>query len=111
MNLRIAAVATFALAFTGAAFAQQQETPVAGEPQGAIVTSGDTLLVERVQEENSSAMPARGMSMQEVEAKFGAPAKFTTPGPNGFCAGEGPVRVTVCTAAGSPIAMLASFGA
>jgi hypothetical protein len=79
MNLRIAAVATFALAFTGAAFAQQQETPVAGEPQGAIVTSGDTLLVERVQEENSSAMPARGMSMQEVEAKFGAPAEKLDP--------------------------------
>ena len=46
-----------------------------------------------------------------VGLKFGAPAKFTTPGPNGFCAGDGLVRVTVCTAAGSPIAMLASLGA
>ena len=46
-----------------------------------------------------------------VGAKFGAPAKFTTPGPNGFCRGVGLVSVTVCTAAGSPIAMLASLGA
>ena len=46
-----------------------------------------------------------------VGLKLGAPAKFTTPGPNGFCAGDGLVRVTVCTAAASPIAMLASLGA
>jgi hypothetical protein len=46
-----------------------------------------------------------------VGLKLGAPAKFTTPGPNGFCAGEGLVRVTVWTAAGSPMPMLASLGA
>ena len=46
-----------------------------------------------------------------VGLKSGAPAKFTTPGPNGFCATVGLVSVTVCTAAGSPIAMLASLGA
>jgi hypothetical protein len=42
---------------------------------------------------------------------LGAPAKFTTPGPNGLAAGAGLVSVTVCTAAESPIAMLASLGA
>ena len=46
-----------------------------------------------------------------VGLKLGAPTKFTTPGPNGFCAGDGLVRVTVCTAAGSPMPMLASLGA
>ena len=35
--------------------------------------AAETLLVERVQQENRAAMPARGMSMAQVEAKFGAP--------------------------------------
>jgi len=33
---------------------------------------GDTLLVERVQEKPAN-LPARGMSMAQVEARFGAP--------------------------------------
>jgi len=37
--------------------------------------SADVLLVDRVQHENQSAMPARGMSMAQVEARFGAPAE------------------------------------
>ncbi|MFC3551842.1 hypothetical protein ACFOLC_12590 [Lysobacter cavernae] len=39
------------------------------------VASADTLLVERVQEENLAAMPARGQSMAQVEASYGAPAE------------------------------------
>jgi hypothetical protein len=68
MNLRIAAVASFALLISGAAFAQDTR-----------VTEGDTLLIERVQQETASAMPARGMSMQDVEARFGAPASKLDP--------------------------------
>lgn len=34
--------------------------------------SAETLLIERVREE-AGAMPARGMSMGQVEARFGAP--------------------------------------
>jgi hypothetical protein len=107
MNHRIAAVATFTLAFAGAAFAQStqeapatqvdpatQEAPatqvaaptpeapateIAGPPQATMVTTGDTLLIERVQLENKAAMPARGMSMQEVEARYGAPADKLAP--------------------------------
>ncbi|GAB2503003.1 hypothetical protein [Arenimonas alkanexedens] len=33
----------------------------------------DTLLVERVQAESSQSLPARGQTMTQVEAKFGAP--------------------------------------
>lgn len=33
---------------------------------------GETLLIERVQEE-TMALPARGMSMEQVQARFGAP--------------------------------------
>ena len=70
MNLRIAAVAL--VLFSSPLLAQEaaQDASV----QQARVTEGDTLLIERVQEENASALPARGMSMQDVEAKFGAPA-------------------------------------
>ena len=70
MDLRIAAVASLVL-FTGAVFAQDAT-------QEARVVEGDTLLIERVQQE-TTAMPARGMSMQEVEAKFGAPADKLDP--------------------------------
>ncbi|UHQ18904.1 hypothetical protein LVB87_12005 [Lysobacter sp. KIS68-7] len=76
MNLRIAAVATFVLLASGAAFAQDA-APAADQSQR--VTEGDTLLIQRVQQENTAAMPARGMSMQEVEAKFGAPAAKQDP--------------------------------
>lgn len=40
---------------------------------GAGAASADTLLIERVREE-PAAMPARGMSMGQVEARFGAPS-------------------------------------
>ena len=36
-------------------------------------SAGDTLLIERVQKENRAALPARGMSMAQVEARYGAP--------------------------------------
>jgi hypothetical protein len=61
MKARIAAVPLFALlALAGTA-------------------SAETLLIERVQEENRAAMPARGQSMAEVEARYGAPAERLDP--------------------------------
>ena len=41
--------------------------------------SAETLLIERVQEENKAALPARGMSMAQVEARFGAPTDRLDP--------------------------------
>ncbi len=37
--------------------------------------SAEVLLVDRVQHENQAAMPDRGMSMAQVEARFGAPSE------------------------------------
>ncbi len=37
--------------------------------------SADVLLVDRVQQENQATMPTRGMSMAQVEARFGAPSE------------------------------------
>ena len=54
------------LAFATAASAQQRE----------IV--GDTLLVERVQAEPGN-LPSRGLTMAQVEARFGAPAQRLEP--------------------------------
>ncbi|KGQ18997.1 hypothetical protein LF41_87 [Lysobacter dokdonensis DS-58] len=77
MVVRIIAVSVFALAFAGPAFAQDTAT---GTPVQAVrVTEGDTLLIERVREENTAAMPPRGMSAQEVESKFGAPSSKLDP--------------------------------
>jgi len=39
----------------------------------------ETLLIERVQEEVAVALPARGMSMSEVETRFGAPSQRLEP--------------------------------
>lgn len=39
---------------------------------------GDTLLVERIQEEPAN-LPSRGMSMAQVEARFGAPSERMDP--------------------------------
>jgi hypothetical protein len=61
MKLRIAAISLFAL-FT-----------VAG------MASAETLLIERVQEEAKLALPARGQSMSQVEARFGAPSQRMDP--------------------------------
>lgn len=41
--------------------------------------SAETLLVDRVQHEPKMAMPARGMSMAQVQARFGAPADRLDP--------------------------------
>lgn len=38
-----------------------------------LAVNAETLLVERVSEESRVALPARGLSMAEVEARFGAP--------------------------------------
>jgi hypothetical protein len=76
MIVRIA-VSSFALAFAGLAFAQ--DTSSQSSQQDARVVEGDTLLIERVQQENQSSMPARGMSMQDVEARYGAPSSKLDP--------------------------------
>lgn len=36
--------------------------------------TADTLLVERVEKQQNSAMPRRGMTMNQVEGQYGAPA-------------------------------------
>ncbi len=41
--------------------------------------SADVLLVNRAQTENRAVMPARGMSMSDVEARFGAPSEKLDP--------------------------------
>jgi hypothetical protein len=41
--------------------------------------AAETLLVDRVQQEPTMAMPSRGMSMDQVQAKFGAPASKLEP--------------------------------
>ena len=81
MKARIAAIPMFALlALTSAASAQTETQPVTTEAQPAtteIETS--TLLIERVQEESKAAMPTRGQTMAEVEAKYGAPTEKLEP--------------------------------
>ena len=42
-------------------------------------TSAETLLIDRVQQENKAALPTRGMTMAQVEARFGAPADRLDP--------------------------------
>ena len=59
----------------------------------------------------ASGNPFGPGSAMRVGLKSGAPAKLMTPGPNGLACGAGLVSVTVCTAAGSLTAMLASLGA
>lgn len=75
MVVRSIVVGSFALAFAGTALAQAQPATV----QDQRVVEGDTLLIERVQEENKAAMPARGMTMQQVEARYGAPSDRLDP--------------------------------
>jgi hypothetical protein len=45
----------------------------------AATPGGDTLLIERVQQENTAALPARGLSMAQVQARYGAPARRLDP--------------------------------
>jgi len=81
MKARIAAIPMFALlALTGAASAQTESQSTASEIQPApTVTETSTLLIERVQEENTAAMPARGQTMAQVEAQYGAPNEKLDP--------------------------------
>lgn len=51
----------------------------------AAFAEGDTLLIQRVQAEKGTPLPARGASMAQVEAKFGAPSQKFEP-----VAGPGP---------------------
>jgi len=39
----------------------------------------DTLLIERVQEKPAAVLPARGESMEQVQARFGAPQERLEP--------------------------------
>lgn len=41
--------------------------------------SAETLLIDRVQQEPKMAMPARGMTMEQVQARFGVPAERLDP--------------------------------
>ncbi len=41
--------------------------------------SAETLLIERVQETANAALPARGMTMAQVEATYGAPSERMDP--------------------------------
>lgn len=43
------------------------------------MTSAETLLIERVQQEGVIALPARGQNMAQVEARFGAPSERMDP--------------------------------
>jgi len=86
MKARIAAVPMFALlALAGAASAQteteapQVDTTTSAETTPSTDTTSSTLLIERVQEENKAAMPVRGQTMAEVEAKYGAPTEKLDP--------------------------------
>ena len=45
----------------------------------AATAGAETLLVERVQAEPSSVLPARGLSMAQVQGRFGAPAARLDP--------------------------------
>ena len=45
----------------------------------AASAQADTLLIERVQQENRAALPTRGMTMAQVQARFGAPASKLEP--------------------------------
>ena len=51
---------------------------IAQDAQDTRVVEGDTLLIERVREEHGN-LPSRGMSMAQVEAKFGAPSDRLDP--------------------------------
>jgi hypothetical protein len=47
---------------------------------GAVASAyADTLLIDRVREERSHALPARGLSMAQVERQYGAPTSKLSP--------------------------------
>lgn len=43
------------------------------------ISSAETLLIERVQQESRTALPARGMTMGQVQARYGVPADRLDP--------------------------------
>lgn len=45
----------------------------------ASAATAETLLIERVQEEQKLALPTRGQNMSQVEARFGAPSQRMDP--------------------------------
>jgi hypothetical protein len=61
-------LASFAILLGPGSSAIAQDRPIVG----------DTLLIERVQEERGN-LPGRGMSMAQVEARFGAPSERLDP--------------------------------
>ena len=52
---------------------------VAGLLIGVPHAFAETLLIDRVQQEKASTLPARGMRMAEVERRFGAPSQRLDP--------------------------------
>lgn len=91
MNTRIVAASLFTLlvlagtaAAQDASVAEASDQATSSAETGAQVTTtteitGDTLLIERISEENKASMPARGMTMAQVEAKYGAPSDKLEP--------------------------------
>jgi len=55
-----------------------------------VTARAETLLVERVQQERGVPLPARGMTMAQVEQQFGAPASKLTP-----AGGDAPLHPTI----------------
>lgn len=45
------------------------------QPAAAAQTRGDSLLIQRVQQEKTMNLPKRGMSMAQVERHYGAPER------------------------------------
>ncbi len=64
------------LALAAMPFVASAQSTVSGN---VLETRGDVLLVDRVQQENSAALPARGMTMAQVQARYGAPADRLDP--------------------------------
>lgn len=64
------------LALAVAPFAASAQSTAHGN---VVETRGDVLLVDRVRQENSAALPARGMTMAQVQARYGAPADRLDP--------------------------------
>lgn len=52
---------------------------IALSPVLAGVARADTLLIDRVRSERGMNMPARGMSMAQVESRYGAPSSRLAP--------------------------------
>ena len=79
MKVRIAIAPMFALLVLSGAASAQDTQPAAETQPGATEVRKDTLLIERVQEENKAAMPTRGQTMAQVEARYGAPTDKLDP--------------------------------